>query len=165
MTIPLDIAGPVSAEIFTLAMPEAELVLTGPCGAAPWHVEIHDAEHPLVSVRRIVADALDDVWLVHSTSWRWDPGTVTLTFIVVVGSARLGSMPSVLVARVELARSSATDAPPSIAYAQVLEHGVRHLAWLATEDSVVAETLPASWHATLEAYVPEPFRQLDGGPP
>lgn len=164
MTIPLDVAGSVRAEIFTLAMPAQDLVLTGPCGAAPWHVEIHDGEHPLASVRRIVADALDDVWLVHSTSWRWDPGTVTLTFIVVVGSAALGSMPAVPVGRVELARSSATDVPPSIAYTQVLEHGLRHLAWLAKEDTAVAETLPASWHARLAAYVPEPFQQLDGGP-
>ncbi|MDH3251111.1 MAG: hypothetical protein OEQ47_19235 [Acidimicrobiia bacterium] len=52
--------------------------------------------------------------------------------------------------------------PESIDEAQVLEHALRHLAWLAAEDEVVASTLDDGWHEALSHYVPEPFRQLEG---
>jgi hypothetical protein len=40
----------------------------------------------------------------------------------------------------------------------VLEHGLRHLAWLAKDDEVVAERLNPAWRDALAGYVPEPFR-------
>lgn len=163
MSLPLDVEGPVRAEVFTLAMTDHGLVLTGPCGAAPWHIEIHDREHPLDSVRRIVEDVLEDVWLVHSTSWRWDSGTVTLTFVVVIGAGSIGTMEHTVVGRTALARSAATATPATIGTGQVLEHSIRHLAWLAREDDEVIATLTPPWHEALLTYVPEPFRQLDGG--
>jgi hypothetical protein len=69
-------------------------------------------------------------------------------------------MASVPVDRADLARSSATAAPREIAYAQVLEHGLRHLAWLARDDPVVSSELSVAWHTVLAGYVPEPFRGL-----
>jgi len=42
----------------------------------------------------------------------------------------------------------------------VLEHGLRHLAWLAVEDEVVRTTLDDDWKRLLTDYVPEPFRHL-----
>lgn len=63
--------------------------------------------------------------------------------------------------RANLARSSAHEAPTEIAFAQVLEHALRHLAWLAKEDDVVKETLIPAWHEELAGYVPAPFEQLD----
>jgi hypothetical protein len=41
-----------------------------------------------------------------------------------------------------------------------VEHGLRHLAWLAGDDPAVAAELPPAWRAALEAYVPEPFRSM-----
>jgi hypothetical protein len=41
-----------------------------------------------------------------------------------------------------------------------VEHGLRHLAWLAKDDPVVAAELPAGWQPILADYVPEPFRNL-----
>jgi hypothetical protein len=64
------------------------------------------------------------------------------------------------VSRAELARSEATVAPSAIGHSQVLEHAIRHLAWLANDDRTVRTRLSARWHAALEAYVPEPFRNL-----
>jgi hypothetical protein len=72
----------------------------------------------------------------------------------------VGARESAPIARTDLARSAATAAPTEISYAQVVEHGLRHLAWLAQDDPVVAAELAAPWRAALVDYVPEPFRAL-----
>ena len=148
-----------------MAVDGASLFLTGPCGPAPWHIEVHGDEHPLDTTRRIVADALPGLLLMHSTSWRWDAGTTTLTFLAVIPDDAIGPMEVESIERVDLARSAATEAPTSIAYRQVLEHALRHLAWLASEDEAVKTALTPGWHDRLASYVPEPFRQLHGGTP
>jgi hypothetical protein len=40
----------------------------------------------------------------------------------------------------------------------VVEHALRHLAWLAAEDEAVRASLDASWVGRLAGYRPEPFR-------
>lgn len=157
----LDVDGPVTAEVFTLARSGDVLELTGPCGAAPWHIESGAGEHPLDTVRRIVGSAIDGVLLVHSTSWRYERGAVVLTFVVVIDPDAVGAMDATPVVRAALARSSSHAAPEVIGRLQVLEHGLRHLAWLAKEDAVVGAALDDGWHALLGGYVPEPFRQLE----
>lgn len=64
------------------------------------------------------------------------------------------------ISRIELARSGATSAAKTIASAQVLEHGLRHLAWLSKEDQAVIDALSDEWKRALDDYVPEPFRNL-----
>ncbi|MEX2279896.1 MAG: hypothetical protein WEA76_07380 [Acidimicrobiia bacterium] len=159
MVIPLDIDAPVTAEVYTLVREGPDLVLTGPCGPAPWLIEAARSEHPLDTVRRIVTGAIHGVLLLHSTSWRHDRDSVMLTFVVVVSGR--GDMAGTSVSRVDLARSEATQAPASIAHSQVLEHAIRHLAWLASTDDIVRSTLDPEWHAILDTYVPEPFQQLE----
>ncbi len=159
--LPLDVEGPVTAEVFTLARPADGLVLTGPCGAAPWLIESGAGEHPLDTVRRIVSGALDGVRLIHSTSWRFERDAVVLSFVVVIEAAAVGTMDAAPVQRADLARGSPHSAPETIGHHQVVEHGLRHLAWLAKEDDVVRSTLDDGWHALLADYVPEPFRQLE----
>lgn len=156
----IDIEGPVQAEVFVLALGRDGLTLTGPCGAAPWLIEVGASDHPLDAVTRIARDALGDVRLVHSTSWRRDRDAVVLTFLVVGDAALLDRFAGAPVLRTDLARSSATAAPSEIGQAQVLEHAIRHLAWLAREDPVVRAELPPAWHEALSAYAPEPFRAL-----
>jgi hypothetical protein len=151
--------------VFTLACRADALVLTGPCGAAPWLIESGAGEHPLDTVRRIVVGVLDDVLLVHSTSWRYEDGAVVLSFVVVIDPAGLGAMDAAPVVRADLARNSPQAAPDAIGYDQVVEHGLRHLAWLAKEDDVVRTTLDDGWHALLADYVPEPFQQLESADP
>ena len=80
--------------------------------------------------------------------------------MVVIAPDLVGSMASVPIDRADLARSEATAAPRDIAVTAVIEHGLRHLAWLAEDDPVVAQTLPVAWRPILAAYVPEPFRAL-----
>jgi hypothetical protein len=156
----LDVVGPVQAELFVVWLHEDRLELTGPCGAAPWLIELGETDHPVEAVTRVVREVLGDPLLVHSTSWRRDRDALILSFVVVVGEALVGAMKSVPLARSDLARGGATAAPREIGFAQVVEHGLRHMAWLAKDDPVVAAELPADWHRVLAGYVPEPFRNL-----
>jgi hypothetical protein len=111
-------------------------------------------------VDRIVRDAVGDPLLVHSTSWRRDRDAVILSFVVVIEDRLVGAMDSRPIGRAELARSEATAAPREIETDQVVEHGLRHLAWLAVDDPVVREELSPAWRSALAGYVPEPFRNL-----
>jgi hypothetical protein len=162
MTMPpaWDVEGPVQAEVFVVWLNEGVLELTGPCGPAPWMVELGATEHPVEVVDRIVRDVVGDPLLVHSTSWRRDREAVILSFVVVIDERLVGDMDSRPVARTHLARSQATVAPRDVATDQVVEHALRHLAWLAEDDPVVRGELSEAWKAALATYVPEPFRNL-----
>jgi hypothetical protein len=155
-----DVAGPVQAEVFVLFLAGGEPALTGPCGADPWYLEVTADEDPLAVVSAAVERVIGPPLVVHSTSWRRTRGGVVLSFLAVIGPELVRDLPSVEVTRVELARNSATAAPSRILTAQVVEHGLRHLAWLVREDPVVARTLTDGWPALLDRYVPEPFRHL-----
>jgi hypothetical protein len=155
-----DVEGPVQAEVFLVWLAGDPLELTGPCGPAPWLIEIGAADHPVDVVTRIVRDVIGDPLLVHSTSWRRDRDAVILTFVAVIDQGLVGSMASLPIARTMLARGEATAAPRAIATSQVVEHGLRHMAWLAKDDPAVAAELPIRWRTLLAGYVPEPFRNL-----
>ena len=68
--IEFDCEGPVQAEVFVVWLNGARLELSGPCGAAPWYIEVGAGEHPLDVVSHVVGQALGPPRLVHSTSWR-----------------------------------------------------------------------------------------------
>ncbi len=155
-----DVDSPIQAEVFVVWLDGDRIQLTGPDGPHAWYLQLAPTEHPVEVVDRIVRDVVGPPLLVHSTSWRRDRDAVILSFVVVIEPGLVGSMESVAVGRTELARSEATVAPRDIAVEAVVEHGLRHLAWLAEDDPVAAATLPPGWRPVLAAYVPEPFRVL-----
>jgi hypothetical protein len=155
-----DVDSPVQAEVFVVWLDGDRLKLTGPDGPQPWILQLGATEHPVEVVDRIVRDVVGPPILVHSTSWRRDRDAVILSFVVVIDKAQVGVMASVPIDRAKLARSEATAAPRDIATSAVVEHGLRHLAWLAKDDPVVAAELPPAWRPILADYVPEPFRNL-----
>jgi hypothetical protein len=155
-----DVDSPVQAEIFVVWLDGDRIALTGPDGPQPWLLQLGPTEHPVEVVDRIVRDVVGPPILVHSTSWRRDRDAVILSFVVVIDRALVGDMASLPIDRAELARSEATAAPHEIATTAVVEHGLRHLAWLAKDDPVVAAELPAGWRPLLADYIPEPFRNL-----
>ncbi|MFL5727670.1 MAG: hypothetical protein ACJ77F_15160 [Chloroflexota bacterium] len=155
-----DVEGPVQAEVFVIWLNGNRLELTGPDGPQPWLIELGPTEHPVEIVDRIVRDVVGPPLLVHSTSWRRDREAVILSFMVVIEPYLAASLASRPIGRAELARSEATAAPHEIAYDQVVEHGIRHLAWLVADDPVVAGELSEAWRRVLANYVPEPFRVL-----
>lgn len=138
------------------ALPE----LAGPCGPDPWYIEVGADQDPVEVVGRLSRNLMGDPLLVHSTSWRRARGSVILSFVVVNRDDQAPELPGIPIGRAELARSGATHAPISIAYQQVLEHGLRHLAWLAEDDATVRSVLSGEWRQVLGGYMPEPFRHL-----
>jgi len=159
----LDIDGPVTAEVFVVTRTEQGLALTGPDGPQPWLLQTIDAGHPMALVESLVRRHLPEATLVHSTSWRYDQGRVVLSFLAVVPEHTVAGLPSVPIDRAVLARGSAHEAPADVAWPAVLEHGLRHLAWLAKDDEAVVAALDQGWHDVLHGYVPAPFQHL-GGP-
>jgi hypothetical protein len=155
-----DVEGPVQAEVFLLVLSDSRASLTGPCGAAPWYIEVGADEDPMSVVATTVRRVVGEPVVVHSTSWRRDRDAVVLSFVAVIDSTQVGTMAVEPVDRAELARGDAAAAPAAVAAAQVVEHGLRHLAWLVKDDPVVAERLTGEWQPILAAYVPEPFRHL-----
>ena len=154
------VEGPVQAEVFVLYLDDGQIMLTGPCGADPWLIELGPDDDPVETVTRMVRANVGEPTVVHSTSWRRDRAAVILSFVVVIGRELAAPFESVPIGRSEMARSEATAAPASIASAQVIEHGLRHLAWLVRDDEVVREELAIGWPVALDGYVPEPFRHL-----
>ena len=152
--------GPILAEVFPVWLHDETIELAAACGPAPCLLHVSPEEHPVEVVDRAVRDVLGEPVLIHSTSWRRDRDAVVLTFVVVIRSDQVADLQGVPVARAELARSDATAPPRTIDHCQVLEHGLRHLAWLAADDAVVAGVLPDGWRRALSKYAPEPFRAL-----
>jgi hypothetical protein len=155
-----DVEGPVQAEVFTLYLAAGQPVLTGPCGPAPWYLEVAADEDPMAVVSRAIRRVIGEPVVVHSTSWRRDRAAVVLSFVVVVDRDLVAALPFTVLDRADLARGGATTAPAAIGFEQVVEHGLRHLAWLAHDDPVVADRLSPDWHAVLRGYQPEPFQHL-----
>lgn len=154
------VEGPVQVEVFVLRMKAGRPELAGPCGPDPWYIELDAEDDPVEVVSRLSRNLMGEPVLVHSTSWRRARGAVVLSFVVVNTEDQAPELAGVPIARAELARSEATSAAKTIAGAQVLEHGLRHLAWLAKEDPVVIATLNDDWKRVLADYRPEPFRNL-----
>ena len=143
-----------------LRMTEHGPELTGPDGPIAWYLEVNEDEDPMEVVNRIASLQLGPPLLVHSTSWRRARHAVILSFVVVLADDQGRDLGGVPIGRAELARNSATAAAAAIASSQVVEHGLRHLAWLAKEDEVVRGVLSPAWRELLAEYVPEPFRHL-----
>ena len=156
----LDVIGPVRADVYLVWLNHDRIEITGPDGPRPWVLQLEETEHPVEAVDRIVTGIVGRPLLVHSTSWRREGTALILSFVAVIGADQVRDLASRPVTRAELARSEATQAPDEIDDLQVLEHGLRHLAWLAKDDPVVSDRLSAAWHAALAAYVPEPFRSF-----
>ena len=128
---------------------------------APWDPDLDPAEAIVDAVANIgVAPQM-----VHSTSWRVVRGQVVLTFLVVIEAPP--DVPEAyaveMVTRTELARGHATGPPPEVHLSQIVEHGLRHLAWLVREDDAIDEALP-TWSNALAPYAPEPFRAFAHDP-
>ena len=156
-----DVEGPVQAEVFVLFRgTDNRLNLTGPCGADPWYLEVGADEDPMAIVAAAIRRVIGEPVVVHSTSWRRDRDGVVLSFVAVVDRELVEDMIAVPVPRAEIARGGADTSPETIGTLSVIEHGLRHLAWLIKDDPIVGDRLDEAWHAILSSYVPEPFRHL-----
>jgi len=146
--------------VFVVRMRGDRLELTGPCGPDAWYIESHDEDDPMEIVKRLSTNLMGPPLLVHSTSWRRGKGGVLLSFLVVLDENQAADLAGVPITRAELARNSATEAAKSISANQVVEHALRHMAWLSQDGAAVKAALSPAWLALLAGYVPEPFRHI-----
>ena len=104
---------------------------------------------------------LDDVALLHSTSWRVDGPRVVLTYMALVRSADLvrETWPSAMPINLDLAEAVGKplgykpSEPPTPRHIDVLMHGLRHLRFLMSTDS--ANT------AAMDGYTQQHLAKLD----
>jgi len=150
-------------EVLPVALQPADgLVWMKPVHADSLRVGLPAAAKP----GQVVLDVLKwyplEPLVVHSTSWRHEEARIILTYIAVVrppAELATDSLIVLPVTRTELARGEAMAAPEAIGVEAVLEHALRHLAWLVKDDPAVMQAL-ADWKATLAEFQPEPFRAL-----
>jgi hypothetical protein len=128
---------------------------------APWDPDLDPTEAIVDAVASLGLAPL----MVHSTSWRIVRRKLLLTFLVVVEPP--SQLPDTFeverVTRTELARGGPTAGPSDVHISQVVEHGLRHLAWLVAEDDAIHDAL-AAWAGPLGEYRPEPFRAFGTEP-
>ena len=153
-------AGSLRAEIFVVWLNGETLELSGPTGAQPWVLDLDPVDHPTDVVERAVTERIGEPALLHSTSWRHEDGALILSFVAVLDRSAVDGMTSRPIRRSPLARAEPTEPPPDVDPDQVVEHALRHLAWLVHDDPVVRDQLSDEWRGALAEYVPEPFRNL-----
>ena len=146
-------------EVFPVFLRGGVLGWLRPAGGPPLRLS-GGASQP----NQAVVDALVEQGIrpraVHSTSWRFEGDRVVLTYLAVVDGRTAQGWESNEVRRKDLARGTATGPPPEIGVEQVIEHGLRHLAWLIKDDPVIRDLLREGWPPLLAGYEPEPFRGL-----
>jgi hypothetical protein len=150
-------------EILVVGLRGSKLVWLKPLHAESLRVGLSPTADPAQVVVEVLGWYLLVPRVVHSTSWRHEDGRVILTYVAVVeppGSLPRDSLVERLVARAELARGGATGPPEAIGVAAVIEHGLRHLAWLVHDDPAIAEAL-SDWTGVLSSYQAEPFRAFE----
>ena len=154
----LAVESPLRGEVFVVFLEGTTIRWSGPAGPAAWRIEVAGGSDPMDVVREVVSRVLGPPTVLHSTSWRTDSGGIVLTFLAIVEPDQLGDRPSAPVSRVQLARGDAVEAPTDITEAQVIEHALRHLAWLVDDDPAICGRLSPAWRDALDAYPAEPFQ-------
>lgn len=150
-------------EVLPVALVNGEIIGLKPAHADSFVVGWPAGGKPEVAAAAALRLLGLEATVLHSTSWRHAGNEVVLTYLAVVEPdfTLPASWEATPVHHAELARGDTTAPPPVIGIEQVLEHALRHLAWLTREDAVIGEALP-QWQAALGDYVPEPFRALGG---
>ena len=151
-----------SLEVLPVGLREGKLFWLRPVHAPSLRVGTSRSAEPSQIVLDVVAWYPLSPRVVHSTSWRYEEGRIVLTYVVVVDPPQQlppNSLELVPVKRSELARGSSMAPAGSITVEAVLEHAVRHLAWLSHDDPAIATVL-ADWSQALADYHPEPFQAL-----
>lgn len=153
-------------EILPVLVDDAGLWYLRPRNHESWRVPCGERCAVRRHVRRVLASSGVRVAVIHSTSWRQERGAILLTHVAVV-RAPPGGRPRDFerhpVQRRDLARGTATSLPGLIEVEDVVEHALRHLAWLSVEDLAIRTALDARWRETLRGYEPAPFCVFDRG--
>jgi hypothetical protein len=107
-------------------------------------------------------DALADVKLLHSTSWRAEDSSIVLSYVAVVGCSEFARskwpdaepIDVAVLAAVGKPFPVAADQAPLPRYIDVLLHGLRHLKFLLRTDSSARAALCEMWRDHLAVFTP-----------
>jgi hypothetical protein len=127
-----------------------------------WHAPQHDGLSPHDVTLAALKIFGVGPFVAHSTSWRFDRELI-LTYLVLLPSLHAPPPEGFevrAVGRESLARGDLAAPPPEIGVTQVLEHALRHLAWLSSDDPAIRALLGQHWLNALRVYQPEPFRSI-----
>jgi hypothetical protein len=145
-------------EILPVLIASGRPQLLRPCGSQSWQVLVADGLHPERTASRSLAEAGLAPLVIHSTSWRHQGGRLVLVYLALLeGPAQVPpGFEAVPVRRQDLALGTATAAPRQMGVGQVVEHALRHLAWLIAHDPPVRKAMAGSWVSLLDQYAPAP---------
>jgi hypothetical protein len=149
-------------EILPVYLKDGEIWWLHPVPGPSLQVDGDGSAHPGDAVVSALAGYGVHPVAVHSTSWRFERSRLVVTYLAVLDDpdTSVQGFHASEVRRRELARGSAFAPPPTIEIDHVVEHALRHLAWLGRDDPVIKDLLHGGWFRALEAYEPEPFRSL-----
>lgn len=154
----------VRVEVWPVAADEISLWLLS--GADAWRSDAVPADsEPHAEVEWVLtreSQAVEDVALLHSTSWRVEGPAVLLTYIAVLRTDGLvhDKWPAAKPISLELSEHVGKPfrhgpaEPPTPRYIDVLLHGIRHLRFLLDTDSESGAALDQHWHRYLRALEP-----------
>jgi class 3 adenylate cyclase/CRP-like cAMP-binding protein/tetratricopeptide (TPR) repeat protein len=155
-------------EILPVYLRDGGLRWLHPAGGASLEIEERPDQSPGDAVLEAMARRGLAAAAVHSTSWRMEGGRLLVTYLALIldpPAAPPVGLREGEVRRTDLARGSATGAPEEIRVDHVLEHALRHLAWLVEDDPAIRGLIGGTaWAGVLAEYTPEPFRSLEHPP-
>jgi CRP-like cAMP-binding protein len=151
-----------TVEVLPVFLRDGAVAYLRPDAEDSWLVPGSASSHPGAAAAAALESAGLAARAVHSTSWRHDRGRLVLTYLAVLDDPGVSptGLRAAQVRRASLARGSAVGPPPAIGIEAVVEHALRHLAWLLADDPAVRQALGPEWAAALAGYQPEPFRAL-----
>jgi hypothetical protein len=153
----------VHVEVWPVAADEVGVWLLS--GEDAWRsgpVMADDEPHSEVDTRSTSTTPLEDVALLHSTSWRVDGPRLVLTYMAVLtipGLAR-DAWPTALPVSLDLANAVGKPLPygptepPTPRYIDVLLHGLRHMRFLLDTDPGNSAALDDYWRGHLATLDP-----------
>lgn len=151
----------VDVEVFGLAADEAAPWLVS--GVRPWRSASVPSDSDPHSEVELLLDRVgvkrSEVRLLHSTSWRADVPRLVLTYVAVLdaGPAVRARWPQAEPITLDVAQQewgippthAATKPPEEIAVSSVIEHALRHMAFLLETDATAAAALDENWRTHL----------------
>ncbi len=143
---------------------DGDLKYLHPTHSISLEIPFFASPHPNEQVEQRLRMMGLEAQIIHSTSWRFDHATLTITYVVILDALAVRQsgvkLQMSLVEPASIVHGSATRAPVDIPLKSVIFHALTHLSWLSLMDEHVQASLSEKWKKHLKRYVPEAFRFL-----
>lgn len=153
----------VVLEIVPVSQRAGVIYWVRPLGPSLWQIDFTFEEDPCRQIINLLARYSCSPLIVHSTSWRYEANRMILTYLAALPATHALNEGWICQAADGdfLARGSALEPPAEVDMRAIVNHALRHLAWLALDDPSIGAALRTPWIRALEAFLPAPFVCLD----